>query len=442
MRFDIISIFPEFFSTLDLSLVGKARQTGVVDISVHNLRDWASGTHLAVDDTPTGGGAGMVMRPDVWGDAIGAALGNAAPANAVLAIPTPSGKPLTQRDLEALSKKDQIVIACGRYEGIDARVAHHYAEKGVDVFEFSLGDYVLNGGEVAAIALVEGVTRLIDGVVGNPDSLSEESHSVEGLLEYPVYTQPRSWRGLDVPEVLLGGDHAKIKRWRRDQALLRTKQRRQDMIEALINGGGTLDKADREVLASAGIDPRDGSERFEFAVATEADLPDVSALAQETFVLACPPDTPAEEIDDFVTNQLDLGTFQRFLDEGARVTIVRDRADGSLAAYCLVEELPPTNLRHHHEGACYLSKIYASPDWHGSGVSAALMEFALADAVAQWGSTGALLGTNAANKRAMRFYRQHGFAKVGRRVFNVGGRDHHDFVFVRDLTVNPVRYGL
>lgn len=440
MRFDIISIFPDFFSTLDLSLVGKARDAGVVDVAVHNLRDWAIGTHLAVDDTPTGGGAGMVMRPDVWGDAIDSVLAADTDAQTVLAIPTPSGKPLTQRDLEALSKKDHILIACGRYEGIDARVASHYAQEGVDVFEFSLGDYVLNGGEVAAIALVEGVSRLVEGVVGNPASLSEESHSEEGLLEYPVYTQPRSWRGLEVPQVLLSGDHAKIKRWRRDQALIRTERRRHDMVEKLIGGAG-LDKDDREALAFVGIDPRDGSDRFAFDVATEEDLPAVSALAQETFVLACPPGTPAEEIDDFVTNQLDLATFHKYLDEGARVTVVRDRADGSLAAYCLIEQLPPPELRHHHEGACYLSKIYADPAWHGSGVSAALMEFALADAVSKWGTSGALLGTNKANVRAIRFYKHHGFVKVGRRVFNVGGRDHHDFVFVRDLTVNPVRYG-
>ena len=214
MRFDVISTFPEFFSVLDLSLVGKARDAGVLDIEVHNLRNWATGKHLSVDDSPSGGGAGMVMRADVWGHAIDDVISE----GAVLAIPTPSGAPLTQRDLERLSTAKQIVIACGRYEGIDARVAEHYRTSSVEVFEYSLGDYVLNGGEVAAIALVEGVSRLVEGVIGNPESLAEESHSAEGLLEYPVYTLPRSWRGLETPAVLFSGDHSRIRRWRRDQA--------------------------------------------------------------------------------------------------------------------------------------------------------------------------------------------------------------------------------
>lgn len=441
MRFDIISIFPQFFAALELSLVGKARDAGVVDIHVHNLRDWAQGRHLSVDDSPTGGGAGMVMRPDVWGQAIDEALGSDTSPSPILAIPTPSGKPLTQRDLEYLASKQHIVIACGRYEGIDARVGEHYAKAGVEVFEYSLGDYVLNGGEVAAVALVEGVSRLIEGVVGNPQSLAEESHSTDGLLEYPVYTQPRVWRGEEVPNVLFSGDHDRIRRWRRTVALMRTGARRPDMIAELLASGLPLDKEDREVLASLGVNPLNGTDSFVFGFASKGDLPAVSALAQDTFRLACPPNTPEEEIQEFTTNYLDLATFQTFLDEGARIGTVHVGEGGPLIAYSLLQEQVPAELAHHAEGACYVSKLYSAAQWHGSGVGGALMEFALKDAVSRWGSTAALLGTNRSNKRAIRFYRAHGFAKVGRRTFNVGGRDHNDFVFVRDLTVDPPRYG-
>lgn len=440
MRFDIISIFPEFFSALELSLVGKARNAGVVDVQVHNLRDWAHGKHLSVDDTPTGGGAGMVMRADVWGQAIDAALGEGSSPPPILAIPTPGGKQLTQRDLEYLATRSHIVVACGRYEGIDARVASHYANVGVEVFEYSLGDYVLNGGEVAAVALIEGVSRLIDGVVGNPHSLEEESHSVEGLLEYPVFTQPRNWRGEEVPAVLFSGDHGRIQRWRRNEALVRTQSRRGDMIVDLVAAGVPLDKEDREVLASLGVNPLDGTKSFMFDVASPQDLPAVSELAQQTFKLACPPGTSEEEIQDFVTHNLNLATIQNFLDEGARICIVRLGEGGPLIAYSLLEEHVPAELAHHEPNACYVSKLYSAPQWHGSGVGGALMEYALEDAVSMWDSPAALLGTNRHNKRAIRFYKQHGFAKAGRRTFNVGGRDHQDFVFVRDLTVDPPRF--
>lgn len=441
MRFDIISIFPQFFAALELSLVGKARDAGVVEIHVHNLRDWAKGRHLSVDDSPTGGGAGMVMRPDVWGQAIDEAMRSDVSPSPILAIPTPGGSPLTQRDLEHLATKRHIVVACGRYEGIDARVAEHYANAGVEVFEYSLGDYVLNGGEVAAIALVEGVSRLIEGVVGNPQSLAEESHSSEGLLEYPVYTQPRVWRGEEVPDVLFSGDHARIRRWRRSEAIQRTAWRRRDMIAALLEAGTRLDREDREVLASCGVNPLDATQNFVFGFATRQDLPAVSKLAQETFRLACPPNTPEEEIEDFTTNSLDLSTFETFLDEGARIGTVHLGEGGPLIAYSLLQEQVPTELRHYAPGACYVSKLYSAAQWHGSGVGGALLEFALKDAVTRWGSAAALLGTNRSNKRAIRFYRGHGFAKVGRRIFNVGGRDHNDFVFVRDLTEDPPRYG-
>lgn len=229
MRIDVVSIFPEYLAPLDLSLVGKARETGLVTIRVHDLRAWAADRHHTVDDTPTGGGAGMVMRPDVWGLALGDLVG----PQTHLVIPTPSGATFTQRTAEELSTQEHLVFACGRYEGIDARVAEHYRAAGARVSELSIGDYVLGGGEVAALVMIEAVTRLLPGVIGNPASLVEESHGADGLLEYPVFTKPPTWAGLEVPDVLMSGHHGKIARWRRDEALTRTAQRRPDLIAAL-----------------------------------------------------------------------------------------------------------------------------------------------------------------------------------------------------------------
>ncbi|KQY44626.1 tRNA (guanosine(37)-N1)-methyltransferase TrmD [Cellulomonas sp. Root137] len=251
MRIDVVSIFPEYLAPLDLSLVGKARTSGLLDLRVHDLRDWTTDRHRTVDDTPFGGGAGMVMRPDVWGTALDELLDE----DAHLLVPTPSGEPFTQRTAEALAGESHLVLACGRYEGIDARVAEHYRSRG-RVTEFSLGDYVLNGGEVAALVVVEAVARLLPGVVGNPESLVEESHGAAGLLEYPVYTKPPAWAGLEVPEVLLSGHHARIARWRRDTALERTAARRPDLIQTLPVDG--LDKHDLALLATLGWRPVDG----------------------------------------------------------------------------------------------------------------------------------------------------------------------------------------
>ena len=435
MRFDIISTFPEFFSVLDLSLVGKARDGGVLDIGVHNLRDWATGKHLSVDDTPSGGGAGMVMRADVWGNAIDDVAGE----GAILAIPTPSGKPLTQRDLERLSTVEQIVIACGRYEGIDARVAEHYRERSVEVFEYSLGDYVLNGGEVAAIALIEGVSRLVEGVIGNPESLAEESHSSEGLLEYPVYTLPRSWRGLDTPAVLFSGDHGRIRRWRRDQALKRTAARRPDMIEKLLSRDAGLDKSDSEILTASGVDISGGGHGFIFGVAEVDGLAEVADLAARTFPLACPPDTRPDEIEAHVAANLSEDALRAAVEGGARITVAHSVRDGGLAAYALVEEHVPPGLPGSSDRTCYLSKIYSDPENHGTGVAGALLDYALKDAISAWDSTGVALGTNRGNKRAIRFYRNHDFKKAGVRTFDVGGRSHSDYVYVRDLTQVPPR---
>ena len=225
MRIDVITIFPDYLAPLELSLAGKARAAGLLDIHAHDLRDFTRDKHRSVDDTPYGGGAGMVMRPEPWGEALDAL----APAEAVIVVPTPSGKPFVQADAGRLAQASHLVFACGRYEGIDQRVIDH-ASVSHTVEEISLGDFVLNGGEVAALAIIEAVVRLIPGFMGNPASLDEESHGDEGLLEYPVYTKPSSWRGLDVPEVLLSGNHAKIDQWRRQQSLERTKRRRPDLL--------------------------------------------------------------------------------------------------------------------------------------------------------------------------------------------------------------------
>lgn len=228
MRIDVVSIFPDYLRALDLSLLGKAKEAGLIDIRVHDLRDYTFDRHKTVDDTPYGGGAGMVMKPEPWALALADVLAESRIDKPVLIVPTPSGEVFSQSAAHELSEADHLVFACGRYEGIDERMFHWAAER-FEVRLMSLGDYVLNGGEVAALAMIEAIGRLVPGVVGNPESLVEESHSEEGLLEYPVYTKPSSWRGYDVPEILLSGDHAKIAAWRREQQEERTRRRRPDL---------------------------------------------------------------------------------------------------------------------------------------------------------------------------------------------------------------------
>ncbi|MGY2899507.1 tRNA (guanine37-N1)-methyltransferase [Curtobacterium sp. PvP017] len=227
MRIDIVTIFPEFFSVLDVSLLGKARQQNILDLHVHDLRSWTTDRHRTVDDTPYGGGAGMVMKPEPWAQALDALL--RPDGSSTLVVPTPAGTPFTQSIARSLaSTSDHLVFACGRYEGIDARV-FEWAASRCSVVELSLGDYVLNGGEVAAMAMIEAVGRLVPGVVGNPESLVEESHE-DGLLEYPSYTKPASWRGFDVPDVLLSGHHARVGAWRHEQQVERTRRVRPDLL--------------------------------------------------------------------------------------------------------------------------------------------------------------------------------------------------------------------
>ena len=303
MDISIISVFPEYFDSMQLSLLGKAQASGIVRIQTFDLRDWTHDVHRSVDDTPVGGGAGMVMKPEVWAECLDDVLGtsgapaglsshpelsdsaavsasdpdsacasagpsspglprrasagsdssSSAGAPSTLIFPNPSAPLFTQKDAEELSHKGHLVFGCGRYEGYDARIPMYYQGRGLDVREYSIGDYVLNGGEVAVSVMVEAITRLIPGFMGNSDSIVEESYSGEdGLLEYKQYTKPSQWRGLDVPEVLLSGDHAKVGRYRRDESLERTSSIRPDIIARL--DCSVLDKADRKKLTDLGWD--------------------------------------------------------------------------------------------------------------------------------------------------------------------------------------------
>lgn len=253
MRVDVITIFPAYLDPLGLSLIGRARSEGLLDVRVHDLRQWTTDRHRSVDDTPYGGGPGMLMRPEPWGAALDAVVGRpgAEPHPPRLVVPGPGGQPFTQATARELAKEPWLVFACGRYEGIDARVLDDAATR-TRVHEVSLGDYVVNGGEVAVLAIVEAVARLLPGVLGNADSLVEESHAA-GLLEAPAYTKPESWRGRDVPAVLASGDHARIARWRRDEALRRTAQRRPDLLALL--PVSSLDRHDLGLLQTLGWAP-------------------------------------------------------------------------------------------------------------------------------------------------------------------------------------------
>jgi tRNA (guanine37-N1)-methyltransferase len=237
VRVDVITIFPEYLAPLTLSLVGKARDRGLLDVRVHDLRDFTSDAHRSVDDTPYGGGPGMVMRPEPWGDALDAMTADVDELPRLI-VPTPAGVPFSQARAEAYAAEPWLAFACGRYEGIDYRVVDD-ARTRMRVDEISIGDYVLGGGEVAALVVLEAVVRLLPGVVGNAESLVDESHAA-GLLEGPAYTKPPNWRDLEVPPVLMSGNHAAIARWRRDEALRRTADRRPDLL-ALIDPGALSD---------------------------------------------------------------------------------------------------------------------------------------------------------------------------------------------------------
>lgn len=507
MRFKVLTIFPEFFAVLGLSLLGKAAQNGVLSWDVTNLRDFADDPHRSVDDTPYGGGAGMVMRADIWGKAIDAARQNpqSQPADSapesrpnslvnpktILAIPTPSGVPLTQAKVRQIATNaDNVIIACGRYEGIDSRVAQHYADQqlypDLEVFEYSLGDYVLNGGEIAAVALIEAVGRLLDGMVGNPDSLVEESYEGTGLLEYPCYTRPEVWRELAVPEVLKGGNHAEIEAWRRERAIEKTSRRRPDLLASV--DATLLSKRGREKLASLGwlyVSPEDleaiGLSRLAAAGSTRgvqevsqvevpheagsageargasgarpetADMVAVplrirqpsrgealalSALGSETFPLACPAYVSTEAIAQFVAVEFDLEAVQARLENPEIHRYWVAEIGGELVGYTYARvqlgeaEAAQAGIV---AGDAYLSKCYVREALQSTGLSGALLEVALADLAKISHAPGVCLGTSIYNKRAQKFYKHHGFRRIGKRTFTVGDVENQDVVMRRLL---------
>lgn len=474
MRFQLITIFPEFFDVLRISLVGKAAQNGVLSWSATDLRDFTDDPHRTVDDTPYGGGAGMVMRADIWGKAIDAALEScgleageapelgkqaqpampgaleppeetekpASPGAAgqatktVLAIPTPSGQPLTQQKVRELAGVENIIVACGRYEGIDARVAAHYRQvPSLEVFEYSLGDYVLNGGEIAAVALVEAVSRLLEGTVGNPESLVEESFEGNGLLEYPSFTRPPTWRGLAVPEVLTGGNHAKIQEWRRARALERTARMRPELLGRL--DGAKLSKTEREILAGLGWIYLPGvagsckARRVVIRKPQRGEALALSALGSQTFPLACPSFITPQEIEEFTEAEFDLETVKARLADPEHYRYLVAEIDGELVGYTYVivglDEAAAARAGI-TPGDAYLSKCYVREAMHGLGLSGALLEAALAELAP---GMAVSLGTSIYNKRAQKFYRRHDFKKVGAREFVVGGRVNQDVVMRR-----------
>ena len=341
--------------------------------------------------------------------------------------------------MEDLARADQIIVACGRYEGIDARVAEHYRSVGVEVVEFSIGDYVLNGGEVAAMVLTEAVARLLDGFMGNPDSLVEESHSGAGLLEYPVFTKPREFRSLEIPEVLLGGNHAAIERWRRDRAIEKTASVRPDL--ALSLDASSLTGDDRATLARCGIAyPREGAARpLSVRLARPEDAAAVSELAARTFPDACPASLPSEAIEEHITTQLGPEVFEAAIASPDQHRLFVAEAGADLVGYALThvgpDALPSDLVRpgRVEEGSAYLSKCYVDRAWRGSGIADALIEHAVADAGAA-GHRAIVLGTNRGNKAAQAFYKRHGFRKRSTRTFDVGGVRNYDVVMVRDLT--------
>ena len=381
MRIDVVTIFPAYLAPLGLSLVGKAIATGTVQLGVHDLRQWTTDRHRTGDDTPYGGGAGMVMLPEPWGQALDALT--PAPEEGPpprLVVLTPSGRPFTQAVAGELAAEPHLVLACGRYEGIDARVAA-YAAGRMRVDELSIGDYVLNGGEAAALAVVEAVVRLLPGVIGNPASLQEESHSAEhdGLLEYPVFTKPPSWRGLDVPAVLFSGHHGQIAAWRREQALAKTRAVRPDLVPAAL---------DELVWGTA--TPADAGELFTLQRA--AYFPE----GQRNGSFEIPP--LAETLDE-LTRSLD----------GADVVLTVRRA-GRLLGSVRGQARP--------DDVWYVGRLMVAPDVQGQGIGAALLR--RVEELAPPGSARLRLVTGAASRANLRLYRRFGYRVVRETVDEAG----------------------
>jgi tRNA (guanine37-N1)-methyltransferase len=371
VRLDVVSIFPEYLAPLSLSLPGKAQARGLLDVHVHDLRRWTHDRHRTVDDTPYGGGAGMVMKPEPWGEALDALLPE--DGRAVLVVPTPSGVPFTQALAAELAQEWHLVFACGRYEGIDQRVMDHAAAR-VRVLELSIGDYVLNGGEVAALAVIEAVVRLLPGFMGNAGSLEEESHGESGLLEYPVFTKPAVWRGLEVPDVLTSGDHARVDRWRRDQSRRRTAERRPD----LLHPARTVDVA--------------GVQGAEWRLATRADAGELLTLQRACWV------------DEALANEMwDLPALHETLEEVEadieRWTTFVLRSSGRLVG--------SVRGRLTDREEWFVGRLMVAPDLRGRGLGRWLLEQVIAAAPED--ARRVVLMTGARSEANLRMYRRAGF---------------------------------
>lgn len=365
MRLDYVTIFPDFFAPLTLSLPGKAVEAGLLEVHVHDLRQWTTDRHHSVDDTPYGGGAGMVMKPEPWGLALDAVL----PDGATLVVPTPSGTRFTQRAARELSTREHLVFACGRYEGIDQRVLDHAVTR-TEVVEVSLGDYVLNGGEVAALAVTEAVVRLLPGFMGNAESLVEESHE-GGLLEYPSYTKPATWRGLDVPPVLLSGDHARIAAWREDQRRERTADRRPDLL--------------RETRGEWEIVPAVPADAGELLTLQRACWMQEAAANDSVSGIPALQETLAD-----VTAWLETWTTYVVRSGGRLVGAVRGRLEGAPG-----------------DQVWDIGRIMVAPDLQGRGLGRVLLEHV--QAVAPSAATSYVLFTGQHSAANIRMYKKAGF---------------------------------
>ncbi|MEU0312509.1 tRNA (guanosine(37)-N1)-methyltransferase TrmD [Nocardioides sp. NPDC006273] len=367
MRLDYLTIFPDYLAPLRLSLPGKAIESGLLDLQVHDLRAWAHDKHRTVDDTPYGGGAGMVMKPEPFGEA----FDELAIDGATVIVTTPSGEPFTQALARELSTRDRLVFLLGRYEGIDQRVLDHAATR-AEVREISLGDYVLNGGEVAAMAITEAVVRLLPGFMGNAESLLEESHE-DGLLEYPVYTKPATWRDLEVPKVLLSGDHKRIAQWRHEQAVVRTSVRRPDLLHA---------------SQAAGLGE---GEKWEIVPAVRADVPELHTLqlacwVQEMHDNPGVPIPPLHESLEDTVRALETHDVYVVRSAGRLVGSVRARLIGDVWE---------------------IGRLMTAPDMQGRGLGRQLLDHI--QAVAPAGTRTHQLFTGAKSERNHRIYKKAGF---------------------------------
>lgn len=378
MRIDVVSIFPAYLEPLGLSLIGKAASQGLLDVHVHDLRNFTHDRHRTVDDTPYGGGAGMVMRPEPWGEALDALTGDGDVPH--LIVPGPGGALFTQAMAAELARKPRLAFACGRYEGIDERVIDE-ARSQMPVSVISLGDYVLNGGEVAALAMIEAIARLIPGVIGNAASLEEESHT-DGLLEYPIYTKPRQWRGREVPAVLLGGDHGAIENWRLEQRHDRTERTRPDLLRTVAGPG---------VAASTEVP--------HFVAAIQGDAGEIWTMARACWV------TEARDHDSFKIPALteSLADVQEWLTQWHTWVV---RSHGRLIG----------SVRARRAGNLWdIGRLMVAPDLQGRGLGTALLAYAEQQAPVDIDGYSMFTGGRSVDN--LRMYRRAGYETCGRSTY-------------------------